>query len=205
MSKKSAVEWLKWIVEKFVAPIVTSVVVLIIGKYWMDHKIDRLRSDTTTIVASAKSEVIAYVDKRTTKSSQSVVGTKNQSVVNSGDNNIAVQNISETKPDFKKDSEQSNILATRISEGVGLLRFDPCQITTDEQYKKYQESVNSWFNNTRMDLAKISNKSLAAFDGTSTSLGIETSMSYNCHKPTILLQKTIERYVASLREIMRGL
>ncbi len=138
-------------------------------------------------------------------------GEKNQSVSNAGNNNVAIQNITEIKPDFKKDTPQSNIVSKRIMEGIALTEVSDCAFTKEDDFNKYQNESDQWLFDTFKDLGMISTKAQTSFRSTSTNLGLEEIVTFTCPngaikpKEVMLRRKRMDRYVLSLREILKGL
>ena len=180
-------------------------------KPWAEKKI----GDLTAKIDGTQNQVIAIQGQvgqlnqniKNVAQTQSTKAEKAQAV-QQGDHNTTTltQNNTEVKPDFRQDTESSNAVAAKLQEGLNLSAWmDPCGGKISGQ--QAMDAFGSWYSLTHADLEKISRKAAIAFAATDGK-NIDYNLMKNCEKydrTVFLYQMMVDKYVASLREIIKGL
>jgi hypothetical protein len=136
------------------------------------------------------------------KTSQKITGHSNQAIANTGNNNTNILN-NELKPDFKTDSENSNIAANHLEEGQTLLN-STIICGKDANPDKFRIALEVWYSATLTDLKKITRKAASVFAAARPaphSFVASDGCNNEIYQNTIVLQAKLD----VLKEIVKGL
>ncbi len=203
MTKKSKKPWLLWIADKLLAPTIVGLVLAFAGEMWFQKKLDDVRGELNSTIRIGQNEMIGLINQKVDiHPKQVAVGQRNQQAITTGNNNLTTQITNELKPDFKYDSELSNVVVKRINEGNLIVSaLTQCAVKDAVEFDALVNRVEDWHNETAADLRiHISAKAATYYLNTDLNPipmgGVKSCGQY---------KRVVQRYLTSLNEIMRGL